>query len=156
MPESEGRDVIRITDITMKQEYTILIADRNPHVRAFLKREMENRGYQILLAGSGHEVLKWVFGTERLHLLIIDPDLPDVGRSQILKELQNRIPPLPTIIHSFSIENDILSATSDHIAFVEKGGESIERLKQISVELLKKVRPEVSKTVNGKRSGQGD
>jgi len=140
----------------MKQEHTILIADRNPHVRAFLKREMKDKGYQILLAGTGHEVLKRVFGKEHIHLLIIDPDLPDVGRSQILKELQNRIPPLPTIIHSFSIDNDILSDTSDHIVFVEKGGESIERLKQISVELLKKVRPEVSKTVDRERSEQGD
>ena len=140
----------------MKQEHTILIADRNPHVRAFLKREMKDKGYQILLAGTGHEVLKRVFGKDPIHLLIIEPDLPDVERSQILEELQNRIPPLPMIIHSFSIDNDILSDTSDHIAFVEKGGESIERLKQISVKLLKKVRPEVSKTVDREKSGQGD
>ena len=133
-----------------------MIADRNPHVRAFLKREMRSKGYQILLAGTGHEVLKRVFGKDPIHLLIIEPDLPDVERSQILEKLQDRIPPLPMIIHSFSIDNDILSDTSDHIAFVEKGGESIERLKQISVELLKKVRPEVSKTVNRERSGQGD
>ena len=143
-------------DIVMKQEYTILIADRNPHIRAFLKREMRRKGYHILLASTGHEVLKWVFGKEPLHLLIIDPDLPDMGRSQILKELQERIPPLPTIIHSFSIDNDILSATLDHIVFVEKGGGSIERLKQISGELLKKVRPEVSKSVDRERSEQGD
>ncbi len=140
----------------MKQEYTILIADRNPRVRAFLKREMKNKGYQILLAGTGHEVLRRVFGNEPLHLLIIDPDLPDVGRSQILEKLQDRIPPLPTIIHSFSIDNDILSDTSDHIVFVEKGGGSIERLKQISGELLKKVKPEVSKSVDRERSVQGD
>jgi len=63
---------------------------------------------------------------------------------------------LPTIIHSFSIDNDILSATLDHIVFVEKGGGSIERLKQISGELLKKVRPEVSKSVDRERSEQGD
>jgi len=140
----------------MKQEHTIMIADRNPHVRAFLKREMRSKGYQILLAGTGHEVLKRVFGKDPIHLLIIEPDLPDVERSQILEKLQDRIPPLPMIIHSFSIDNDILSDTPDHIAFVEKGGESIERLKQISVELLKKVRPEVSKTVDREKSGQGD
>ena len=109
----------------------ILIADRNPHVRRFLKRELEAEGYRIRLAESGIEVLKWAFHPDRLDLIILDPDLPDTGAGQLMDKLKDRIPPLKVVIHAFlsdyTAPHDTLSAD----AFIEKGGNSIESLKKV-------------------------
>jgi DNA-binding NtrC family response regulator len=128
-------------DISMKHQYTILIADRNPHVRAFLKREMTAEGYLIRLANTGREVLRWVFGHEPLHLLIMDPDLPDVEEHDILKQMKNRIPELPIIVHSFTPDFTRGPGILDTLVFVEKGGKSIEKLKEIITEMLHEANP---------------
>ena len=117
----------------MKEKYKILIADRNPHVREFLKREVEAEGYQVHLAKTGKEVLKWAYHQEQIDLLILDLNLPDENELQLLEKLQDRIPALPVVIHSFSSDHvekpDILNKTS--FFFVEKKGNSIEQLKQL-------------------------
>ena len=60
----------------MKDQFTILIADRNSHVRKFLQREMTAAGYRVRLAENAGEVLKCAFRHEPLDLVILDPDLP--------------------------------------------------------------------------------
>ena len=122
----------------MKQIFTILIADRNPHVREFLKREMMADGYRVRLAENGRQLLKLVYHHDHLDLLIVDPDLPDIDVSSLLTKLQNRIPSLPVVVHTF------LSDYSDHLdvlqafPFVEKRGSSIERLKKVVFDSLQK------------------
>ncbi|MFY9705733.1 MAG: response regulator [Desulfobacterales bacterium] len=113
----------------------ILIADRNPHVRRFLKRELEAEGYRIRLAESGIEVLKWAFHPDPLDLIILDPDFPDTGAGQLMDKLKDRIPPLKVVIHAFlsdyAAPHDKLSAD----AFIEKGGNSSETLKKVILDL---------------------
>ncbi|MFO7685865.1 MAG: response regulator [Desulfobacterales bacterium] len=108
----------------------ILIADRNPHVRKFLKRELEAEGYRVQLAESGVELLKWVFHPHPLDLVILDPDLPDTVAHQLMNKLKNRKPPLPVVIHAFLSDYAAAPDTLDADAFVEKGGNSIESLKK--------------------------
>ena len=113
----------------------ILIADRNPHVRRFLKRELEAEGYRIRLAESGIEVLKWAFNPDPLDLIILDPDFPDTGAGQLMDKLKDRIPPLKVVIHAFlsdyAAPHDKLSAD----AFIEKGANSSETLKKVILDL---------------------
>ncbi len=113
----------------------ILIADRNPHVRRFLKRELEAEGYRIRLAESGIEVLKWAFHPDPLDLIILDPDFPDTGAGQLMDKLKDRIPPLKVVIHAFlsdyAAPRDKLSAD----AFIEKGANSSETLKKVILDL---------------------
>ncbi len=122
----------------MEVKYTILIADRNPHVRKFLKREMMEEGYQVLLAENGREVLKWVYQHEPLDLLILDTDLPDIDESLLLKGLQDRIPPLPVVVHIYKSEYESKPSLLNAAAFVEKKGSSVERLKQVVSDILSK------------------
>ena len=88
----------------MKEGFTILIADRNPHVRDFLRREMVSEGYRVRLARNGQEVLKSVLDDEPPDLLILDLDLPDVSDMTLLQRVQERIPTLPIVIHTFFTE----------------------------------------------------
>lgn len=122
----------------MERKAKILIADRNSRVREFLKREMQAEGYQVMLADSGRQLLKWVFHYEPIDLLILDPDLPDVEGIILIKRLKNRIPFLPIVFHAFASDAQNFSDFLQEAVFVEKRGSSIERLKQVVKEILHK------------------
>ena len=119
-----------------KQDITILIADRNSHVRKFLQREMTAAGYQVQLADNACQVIKWAFNREPLDLVILDPDLPDADESDMLHHLFNRVPALPVVMHTYASEYGDVSKDMEGIYFVEKKGSSIERLKQVVNEIL--------------------
>ena len=121
----------------MKTNFTLLIADRNPHVRTFLQREMTAAGYRVRLADNGREVLKWAFQGEPLDLIILDPDLPDADEAHVLEHLLDRIPMLPVIMHTYSSEYGIGLKDKKDVVFVEKCEDSVEHLKQIANEILK-------------------
>jgi len=114
----------------VKKEYTILIADRNLHVRKFLRRELKVVGYRVLLAKNGRQALEWAYSHEQIDIMILDPDLPDAEESSLLIELQNRIPVLPVIFHAFLQDCASASVLLKPAAFVEKGGSSVEGLKR--------------------------
>jgi len=125
-------------EMFMEKEYKILIADRNSNVREFLRREMLTEGYSVQLAENGREVLKWAYHREPADLLILDPDLPDAEESLLLKKLRKRAPYLPVIFHTFFSDYISASKIIHPAEFVEKGGSSIEKLKKVVAEILKK------------------
>ena len=115
---------------------TILIADRNPHVREFLKREMMAEGYRVRLAKDSREVMKWVFGQAPLDLLILDLDLPDAGEVALFEQINDRIPQLPVVLHSFQADHANYPEALITAVFVEKQGDSIEHLKKVVSKML--------------------
>jgi len=119
----------------VERVFTIVIADRNPHVRGFLQREMSREGYRIRLAENARDLLQWAFNHEPVDLIILDPDLPDAVDTHLLDALQDRTPPVPIVIHSH-YANALPVARPTFIP-VEKGGSSVERLKQIAENLLR-------------------
>ena len=122
----------------MKEKFIILIADRNLHVRNLLKREMVAEGYRVRLAENGRDVLKWSYDSSPLDLLILDPDLPDIDESALFARLADRIPALPVVIHTLLSDFTTPKRISGTVAFVEKRGSSIERLKQVVADILNK------------------
>ncbi|PQP34472.1 hypothetical protein C6A37_07610, partial [Desulfobacteraceae bacterium SEEP-SAG9] len=125
----------------MKEEFNILITDRNPHVREYLKREMVAEGYRVRLAKTGREVIKWVYHHDPLDLLILDPDLPDTTIVSLFEKLQNRIPALPVVVHTFLSDSVDFATGSIEVVFVEKSGSSVENLKRPVADILKKINP---------------
>jgi DNA-binding NtrC family response regulator len=123
----------------VEREFTIVIADRNPHVRGFLQREMGREGYRIRLAENASDLLQWAFTHEPVDLIILDPDLPDAVDTHLLDALQDRMPPVPIVIHTHY--TNALPETGGHFIPVEKGGSSVERLKQIADTLLHQKSP---------------
>ena len=117
-------------------KFTILIADRNPNVREFLKREMMTQGYRVRLAKDSREVLKWVFSQAPLDLLILDLDLPDAGEVGIFEQINDRIPQLPVVLHSFQTDPANYPEALITAVFVEKQGNSIEHLKEVVSKML--------------------
>ncbi len=121
----------------MQKEFNLLIVDRNPHIRNFLKREFQFEGYNVQLAKNSRELTDLIYGSAPIDLVIIDPNIPDVSQLNLFKSLEDRVPPLPFVIHSDLI--DYLESTS-HISqavFVPKQGSSSEDLKDVVWSLLK-------------------
>jgi DNA-binding NtrC family response regulator len=130
----------------MQKEFNLLIVDRNPHIRNFLKREFQSEGYTVRLAKNSRELLNLIYSSAPIDLVIIDPDIPDVSQPNLLKSLEDRIPTLPFVIHSDP--DDYLESTS-HIskaAFVPKQGSSSEALKDVVWNLLKEPNPKKIET----------
>jgi DNA-binding NtrC family response regulator len=119
-----------------KEPFTILVADRNPNVRELLKREMMIEGYRVFQAKDSREVLKRAFGRTPIDLLIFDLDLPDAGEVKIFEKLNDRIPQLPVVLHSFLTDRVNFPEAIIPAVFVEKRGNSVERLKKVIAKML--------------------
>jgi len=116
----------------------IIVADRNPHVRQFLKREFGAAGYHVHLAESAKEVIKIAHQSGSCDVLILDPDLPDTDPALLLDELCTYIPGLPVVIHTFSSSIRDLQNHAGTITMIEKNGNSIETLKELVAGILQK------------------
>ncbi|OPX41416.1 MAG: hypothetical protein B1H13_02235 [Desulfobacteraceae bacterium 4484_190.3] len=122
----------------MREESKILVADRNRHVREFLKRELMSEGYRVRLAKNGKEVMRWIDYHEPFDLLIIDPNLPDEAELKVLEKLMDYVPSIPVVIHSYCLDYSTRPAISGSTVFVEKSGSSVEVLKKVVIEVLRK------------------
>lgn len=125
----------------MADQFTILIADRNPHVREFLRRELMAEGYRVQVARNGREVLRMTDVDDPPELLILDLDMPYVSGLTILEELENRKSPLPVIIHTFRMEYEKHPAVQRAAGFWEKRGDNIDGLKATVTQVLRKYYP---------------
>lgn len=133
----------------MQKAFNLLIVDRNPHIRNFLKREFQSEGYTVELAKNSRELVDLIYSSAPIDLVIIDPNIPDVSQLNLFKSLEDRVPPLPFVIHSDLI--DYLESTS-HIskaAFVPKQGSSSETLKDVVWSLLNESGLKKFKTPDG-------
>ena len=121
----------------MNRPVILLIADRNPHVREFLKREMMAEGYQIRLVKSGQELIDDVHNPDTLpDMVILDPDLPDGNDLSLVHHIHQIVPGLPIVIHTLQTEMIHQLDAVHPVIFVEKKGSSVDHLKQAVKDLL--------------------
>jgi CheY-like chemotaxis protein len=125
----------------MQRPFRILIADRNPHVREFLRREFRYAGYRVQVAKDSQEVLMLIDVQEPPHLLILDLDMPGGDALELLERLVGREPPLPVVVHALLPEQAELSALDKAVALVEKRGET-QTLKNVVQDVLRKYYPD--------------
>jgi DNA-binding NtrC family response regulator len=114
----------------MGAKITILIADRNPNVRGFLKREMASENYRVICAEDAKTMFKLVSEPFMVDVLVLDPNLPDMEAPDVLDKLGRQRPSLPVIIHSLLEENSF-SSRLESVLFIEKRGRSIEAIKRV-------------------------
>ena len=125
----------------MAKSCKILIADRNRHVRDFLRRELIAEGYQVEVARDGREVLNRIDGEAPPHLLILDLEIPYLDESEVWARLKDRQPPLPVVIHTFLPEYPTNLTLPIAAAFLEKKGDT-DLLKTVVAEVIEKHYPE--------------
>ncbi|MBI4965626.1 MAG: response regulator [Desulfomonile tiedjei] len=125
----------------MNRSFRILIADKNRHVREFLRREFREAGYRVQVAKDSQEVIMMIDVKEPPDLLILDLEMPQGDALETLEWLESRLPPLPVVIHSFPAEHPSHAAIDNAAAVVEKEGDT-NRLKKVVVDVLRRYYPE--------------
>jgi CheY-like chemotaxis protein len=130
----------------MSTPFRILIADRNRHVREFLRREFREEGYSVQVARDGKEVLVMLDVNEPPEILILDLEIPLLDGLEIVEILHERVPPLPVVVHAFLAEHANEPALEKAAALVEKKGDT-NVLKKTVVEVLENYYPERFVTV---------
>ena len=118
----------------------ILIADRNRHVRDFLRRELSAEGYQGEVARDGREMLGRINGEDPPHLLILDLEIPYLEEPEVWARLKDRKPPLPVVIHTFLPEYSTNLTLPIAATFLEKKGDT-DLLKAVVAEVIEKHYP---------------
>ena len=124
----------------MKEKFTILIADGNRNIRDFLQREMRSEGYNVYTAKNGYEILK-IIDHEHPDIMVLDLDIPFMDGLEILERLQGRRHSIPVVLHCFNNENGNYTDIREVTAFVEKNGNSVNSLKTLIIEILRKYYP---------------
>ena len=104
----------------MPANLTILVADPNPHIRQFIKRELMKAGYHVLEATNYNEIFFSITGAAPPNLIIFDLDLPYNSGLDVLKRLHDLVPPIPTIIYSDLTEYEGHPDIRNTEVFVEK------------------------------------
>lgn len=97
---------------------------------------MASEGYHVRVAKNACEVLDCIYHFEPVDLVILDPELPDSDKIHLIEKINNRLPTLPVIFHSFSREDVQDIDVWGPVNYVEKEGRSIEHLKKAVSELL--------------------
>lgn len=124
----------------MSDDFTLLITDRNRHVRNFLRRELIAEGYQVEVAADGRDLLRKISVAGPPDLLILDLEIPPLGGAALLRKIQRQHPKLPVIIHTFTTEESSHPAVRKASAFVEKAGNA-ELLKKVIEQVLAEFNP---------------
>ncbi len=109
----------------MSRPYKILVADRNPHVRRFLTRELSAAGFQVNAAENAGHLMEALGQGAGPDLLVLDPDLPDADSTDLLDRLRRSFPALPVVLHTFLYEINVpVQSLNWAAAKVEKGENS--------------------------------
>ncbi len=134
----------------MADTYTILIADRNSHVRELLRREFISAGYRVQVSRDGRDVLRMTNVDNPPDLLVLDLDMPYPSGLAVLEQLQDRELPLPVVVHTFLTEYANHPAVQRAAGFWEKRGNNIDGLKATVAQVLQKWYPKGGGKINRK------
>jgi DNA-binding response OmpR family regulator len=113
----------------------ILIVDDDQHIRRLYKEELEEDGYEVVVASSGTEAME-VFEREDPDLVTLDILMPDVDGIKILRQMKEKKPRIPIIMSTaYDYRDDFAVWASE--AYVVKSAELTE-LKETIKKLLSK------------------
>lgn len=91
----------------------ILIVDDEPFIRQVLEDFLEDEGYEVLLASSGHTMLT-MLDTQRPDLILLDVMMPDGNGRDALEAMQSRpqLRDIPVVIVSTGIAHRWLAGVA--------------------------------------------
>ena len=122
----------------MAGQLSVLVFDRNKYIRKLLKREFLSEGYQVHVAQNIQQLLSLLKEKTPYGLMILDLELPDMHQGlDILKNKMSQRPELTVVVHTFAEVPEMLAGQAN-VRFVEKNASSVELIKAIAGDLLKR------------------
>jgi PAS domain S-box-containing protein len=99
---------------------TVLVCDREPGVRELIVNVLKLRGYSVLQAANAAAALALASRPGPLHLLVIEPTLPEPGARELIAQLRAHHPQLQVLYISSYAEQggppDAPDARTHHLA----------------------------------------
>jgi CheY-like chemotaxis protein len=99
----------------------ILVVDDEKNILKLYKAELEDEGYEVVLANSGKEAIE-LFRSDPPDLVTLDIMMPDMDGIQVLRQLKQENPQIPVImLTAYDYRDDFSIWVSD--AYVVKSSD---------------------------------
>jgi len=121
-----------------------------------LRRELTAESYLVKEVASEAELWRVLNGQRPPALVILDPEISQGRAERLLVRFQTSHPGLPMVIHGFASEDSASLPLGPWRVFVEKGGNSIDRLKAVVAALLRHYPPPIPSQGGGVDDPAGD
>jgi DNA-binding response OmpR family regulator len=113
----------------------ILVVDDDMHIQRLYKEELEEEGYEVVIASNGEEAIK-LFDTETPDIVTLDILLPDIDGIRLLRQMKEKNPKIPIIMSTaYDYRDDFAVWASE--AYIVKSSD-LEELKSTIKKLLGK------------------
>ncbi len=113
----------------------ILVVDDDLHIQKLYKEELEDEGYQVVVAGDGTKAME-LFLKEDPDLVTLDILMPDIDGIKLLRQMKEKKPRLPIIMSTaYDYRDDFAVWASE--AYIVKSADMTE-LKNTVKKLLSK------------------
>jgi len=102
----------------------ILIVDDDKNIIRYYKEELEDEGYEVIIAETGKKALER-FERESPDIVTLDIVMPDMDGSSLLRQMNEQRPKIPIIMSSaYDCRNDFAALASE--AYVVKSSDLTE------------------------------
>ncbi|TAL28113.1 MAG: response regulator [Nitrospirae bacterium] len=113
----------------------ILVVDDDLHIQKLYKEELEEEGYNVVVAGTGSRAME-LFAQEDPDLVTLDILMPDVDGIKLLRQMKEKKPRLPIIMSTaYDYRDDFAVWASE--AYIVKSAD-LNELKSTIKKLLAK------------------
>ena len=113
----------------------ILVVDDDLHIQKLYKEELEEEGYEVVVAGNGAKAME-LFVQENPDLVTLDILMPDVDGIKLLRQMKEKKPRLPIIMSTaYDYRDDFAVWASE--AYIVKSADLDELKKTIRTLLAK-------------------
>lgn len=113
----------------------ILVVDDDLHIQKLYKEELEEEGYEVVVAGNGAKAME-LFVQENPDIVTLDILMPDVDGIKLLRQMKEKKPRLPIIMSTaYDYRDDFAVWASE--AYIVKSSDLDELKKTIRTLLAK-------------------
>jgi DNA-binding response OmpR family regulator len=113
----------------------ILVVDDDSHILQLYKEELEDEGYEVLIAGTGKEAMA-LFNEAEPDLVTLDILMPDIDGISLLRRMKEIKPRMPIIMSTaYDYRDDFAVWASE--AYLVKSAD-LSEMKSLINKLLRK------------------
>lgn len=132
--------------------FTVILADRNKHIRELLARELARSGYAVKDCGLGKEAVS--LASAGGDLLVVDLELPDMDALSVIRQVRRTRPRLPVAVHAHGSDEAGLTLDEPLVYFVPRGADPAILVRAVRV-MLEMARAGTSSGGSVPEGGQG-
>jgi len=113
----------------------LLVVDDDANIQRLYKEELEEEGYEVVIAGTGKEALS-LFEQEDPDIITLDILMPDIDGISLLRKMKEKRPDIPIIMSTaYDYRDDFAVWASE--AYIVKSSD-LEELKNTIKKLINK------------------